>query len=117
MRMVGECGSAGTQETLRIRPVRSYASRKVMLPLVNQLHLLAQSIESNLAPVFHHLGAQVVNGSEQALIRPASAGTSKTLSSSFVRVATRAATSAPPEVPVMTSGRRFASRRALTTPK
>jgi hypothetical protein len=88
-----------------------------MLPLVNQLHLLAQSTESNLAPVFHHLGAQVLNGSEQAVIRPASAGTNNALSSSFVRVAINAATSAPPEVPVMTSGKRLASNKALQTPK
>lgn len=88
-----------------------------MLPLVNQLHLLAQSKESNLAPVFHHLGTQVVKGSEHALIRPARAGTSSFLSSSFVRVATNAATRAPPEVPVMTSGNRLASNNAFTTPK
>jgi len=88
-----------------------------MLPLVNQLHLRAQSKESNRAPVFHHRGAQVVNGSEQALILPANAGTSKDFNSSFVLVATRPAIKAPPDVPVMTSGRRSASNRALITPK
>lgn len=57
-----------------------------------------------------------MNGSEQALILPANAGTRRAFSSSFVRVATSAATKAPPEVPVMTSGRRSASNRALMTP-
>lgn len=114
---VGECGSAGTQETFNILPVRSYASLKVMLPRVNQLDRFAQSTESNLAPVFHHLGIHVVKGSEQALILPARAGTRSFFNSSFVLVAIRAATRAPPEVPVMTSGRRLASRRALMTPK
>ena len=114
---VGEWGSAGTQDTLSILPVLSYASLKVMLPRVNQLLFFAHSKESNLAPVFHHLGIQVVKPSEQALILPARAGTRSFLSSSFVLVATRAATKAPPDVPVMTSGKRLASNNAFTTPK
>jgi hypothetical protein len=50
-------------------------------------------------------------------MRPASAGTRSAFSSAFVRVATKAATSAPPEVPVITSGKRLASSKAFTTPK
>ena len=97
--------------------MRSYASRKVILPRVNHEDFRAHSTESNLAPVFHHLGTQVVKGSEQAVIRAARAGTSNAFSSSFVRVATKAATSAPPDVPVMTSGSKLASKSALITPK
>ena len=52
-----------------------------------------------------------------AVIFWASAGTSNFFSSSSVRVQTSAATSAPPDVPVMTVGRRPASRCAFTTPK
>src|SRR4051794_8023859 len=107
--MVGECGSAGTHETLRMRPVRSYASRKVMDPRVHQLHCLAQSTESKRAPVFHQRRNQTVIGSRQAVILCERDGTRSSLSSSLVRVATNAATRAPPLVPVMTSGRRSAS--------
>ena len=68
VKMLGEWGSEGTQETLRIRPVRSYASWKVVLPLENQLHCRAHSKESNLAPVRHQRGAQVRNPSLHALM-------------------------------------------------
>lgn len=115
--MVGECGSEGTHETLRMRPVRSYASRKVMDPRVHHMERLAQSTASKRAPVLHQRASHVAFDSWHAVMRVARAGTRSSFNSSLVRVATSPATSAPPLVPVITSGRRSASRRALTTPK
>ncbi len=58
-----------------------------------------------------------MNPSEQAEMWPARAGTRRASSSLSVRVVRSAATRAPPDVPVITSGRRFSSRRARATPK
>ena len=58
-----------------------------------------QSRTSKRAPVFHHRYSQILGVSSQALIRWESAGTRSFLSSSVVRVATRAAIRAPPDVP------------------
>lgn len=44
---------------LRMRPVRSYASRNVMLPRVNQQQRHAQSMLSKRAPVRHQRLAHV----------------------------------------------------------
>jgi len=104
-------------ETLRIRPVRSKASLKVRLPSVKKDALRAHSSESNLAPVRHARFIQPNVDSLQAVIRLASSGTSRVRSSASVRVQVSAATMAPAEVPVITRGRRFSSRRARTTPK
>ena len=52
---------------------------------------------SNRAPVRHQRRIHTVKESSQALIRWASAGTSRLFNSSSVRVAINAATNAPPE--------------------
>lgn len=79
--------------------------------------LRAQSTASNLAPVRQTRVAQTLSGSSQALILLASSGTSTLLSSSSVCVQVIVAISAPADVPVIIRGRRFAFKKALTTPK
>lgn len=81
------------------------------------LALRAQSTVSNRAPVCKNLLNQLRKGSSHAVIRLASEGLRSVLSSSSVRVHTKAAMRLPQEVPAMTRGSRFESRRALTTPK
>ena len=71
---------------------------------------------SNRAPVFQTRLIQMLHGSSQAVILFARSGTNSNLSSSSVLVHTKAATSPPALVPVITRGRSPASRKALTTP-
>ncbi|KAI6890046.1 hypothetical protein KC325_g207 [Hortaea werneckii] len=69
-----------------------------------------QMTQSGANPTGTLVSFEEKNGSLQALMRFASAGTSSFFSSSSVRVPRRAATKAPPEVPVMIQGRRSALR-------
>lgn len=115
--MLGECGSEGTQEMLRIFPVRACASRNVREPMVNQERRRAQSRLSKRAPVRYHRAIQARVLSWQAVIFVASRGVRRVRSSSSVRVQTRDAMRAPPEVPVMMVGRRPVERCARMTPK
>jgi hypothetical protein len=71
---------------------------------------------SNRAPVFQTRLIQMLHGSSQAVILFARSGINSNLSSSSVLVHTKAAMSPPALVPVITRGRRPASRKALTTP-
>lgn len=71
---------------------------------------------SKRAPVFQARLIQMVYGSSQAVILFARSGTNSNLSSSSVLVHTKAATSPPALVPVITRGRSPASRKAFTTP-
>lgn len=77
----------------------------------------AHSTLSNLAPVFQKRLNHTRNGSSQAVILLASSGTSNRCNSESVRVQTSAAIRPPAEVPVMTRGINFASRKAFTTPQ
>ena len=72
---------------------------------------------SNRAPVFKTLSPQILKGSSHAVILLASSGTRSTFSSSSVRVQVSAAIRPPALVPVITRGRRPASRNAFTTPQ
>ena len=84
---------------------------------VNHIDFFAHWTASNLEPVFHILLLQVLKSSSNAVNFVANSGTSKTFTSSSVRQQTKAATRAPAEVPEMTRGSSFASKRALITPK
>jgi len=77
----------------------------------------AHLIEENRAPVSYHRLIQTPKASSHAVILFANSGTRRCLSSSSVRVHSRAATIPPADVPVTTRGSRSASRNALTTPK
>ncbi|KAH3686931.1 hypothetical protein WICPIJ_002092 [Wickerhamomyces pijperi] len=98
-------------------PVRWYASLKVMDPRVKNIAFLAQSTASYFAPVVISLLVETLNGSEQAVILLASSGLINSFSSLLVLVAVNAATIPPPEVPLMISGKRSWSNKALITPK
>ena len=145
--LVGLCLSEGVTEIFKDLPVRSYASWKVIVPLVKNidyscqitlgssepfcLTFLAHATVSKRAPVRHHLRNQTAKESSQALILSANSGLSRSVeckvklmthissfeSSSFVRVAQKAATKPPADVPVITLGSRSASRNSFKTPK
>lgn len=72
---------------------------------------------SNLAPVRQNLFIHTLKGSSQAVILVARSGTNKCLSSSSVRVHTRAAMRPPALVPVTTLGNSPASKKAFIMPK
>ena len=78
---------------------------------------LAHKTLSKRAPVAQNRLNHTRIGSSQAVILFANSGTKRRCSSASVRVQTNAAMRPPADVPVMTRGIKFASRKAFTTPK
>ena len=98
------CESVGRsdRQLTTYRPVRSYASRNVILPFVQKHDFLAHCTVSKRAPVVYIRFAQTESGSSQAVIFSATSGIVIRRSSSSVCVHMKAATSAPADVPLMT---------------
>ena len=108
----GTTSKPASLESTKSQHIPTYTTNKTVIPT-----FFAHAKLSNLAPVTQKRLNHIWNGSSHAEILFANSGTKSLFNSMSVRVQTRAATSPPADVPVMTRGKSSASKNAFATPK